>query len=870
MQQVTPWISTALAKWIDLVLRHARLTIALGIVIAAAAGAYAAGSLGINTDTADMISASLPWRQDFIEYRETFPVRDRNIVVVVEAATSIRAERYAERLVERLRTGDGAWRSVFLAGSGEFFDRNGLLYLGVDELERLGDRLIAAQPLLGLLGQRFNGAGTIDVVERTVADDAAGGAELAPLYTELAATLEAAAGGSNVPPLEWRALLGTPSPNGAGTRRLVVVEPELDFSRVQPAGAAIEQLRRATEAARTGLDGAVEARLTGTVAMEHEELVSVSRGAGVAALAALAMVAVVLYWALRSLRLLAVSLVTLVVGLVCTAAFAALTVGELNLLSVAFAVLYVGLGVDFILHVNLRFRELVGAGSGRVDAIRDTIRGVGASLVICAVTTAAGFYSFMPTPFAGVSELGLISGSGMFISLAVSVTLLPALLAVLPARAFRGTGAARTSRRPWASFLGRPKLVVLVCMLLMLATFASLPWARFDSNPVNLRDPASESVTALRELAADSEAPLLNLVAIAADPRTARAWADELEGLPEVAGVTTVDDLVPANQRDKLDVLDDLGLVLGPGFADLERAPAEPAALAAELADLERALAALAAPSDAERELLGAVRAYDAATEDLAADAARERHGALAAALTETLPRELGRLETALSARAFGRDDLPGALAERWLAPDGRELIEIVPAENVDDGAAAGRFVEAVREVVPSATGMPVVHQEASETVVRSFRLALTYAFIMVVVLLLVLMRRVADIVHVLVPVVFAIGATAGLTAWFGIPFNFANIIALPLLVGVGVDNGIHMVHRMRSEPPPRADLLATSTSRAVLASGLTTIASFGNLAWSDHLGMASMGQLLTLGMAVTLLATLVLLPALLTLKEAP
>lgn len=863
MQQAASWISSALSRWVDLVLGHARLTIVLGIALAAAAGHYAVGHLGIDTDTAGMMSASLPWRQDFIEYRETFPIRERNIVVVVEAATSIGAERYAERLAARLRASDGAWRSVFLAGSGEFFDRNGLLYLSLAELERLSERLVAAQPLLGVLGQRFNGAGTLDAVERTVVDAADSGADLTPLYTALAATLEAAAADASVAPLEWREVLGTPT--GDGTRRLVVVEPELDFSRVHPAGAAVEQLRREVEAARAELDGGVDVRLTGTVAMEHEELVSVSRGAGIAALAALAMVAVVLYWALRSLRLLAVSLVTLVVGLVLTAAFAALTVGELNLLSVAFAVLYVGLGVDFILHVNLRFRELVAAGSERAAAIRDTIRGVGASLVICAVTTAAGFYSFMPTPFTGVSELGLISGSGMFISLLVSVTLLPALLAVCAPAAFRGAGA---PRRPWAPLLRRPKRVVLGCMLLMLATFASLPWARFDSNPVNLRDPASESVTALRALAADSEAPVFNLVAIADDAPSAHAWARELERLPEVERVTTVDDLVPANQQDKLEVLDDLELVLGPGFAELERAPAEPDALAAELAELERSLEALETPGEAERALLEAIREFRARVDALSADAARERRMALAGALTSTLPRELKRLETGLSARAFGRDDLPAALAERWLSPGGRELIEIVPAENVDDNAAAARFVEAVRGVVPSATGMPVVHQQASDTVVRSFRLALTYAFVMVAVLLLVLMRRVADIMYVLVPVVFAIGATAGLTVWFGIPFNFANIIALPLLVGVGVDNGIHMVHRMRSEPPRDGDMLATSTSRAVLASGLTTIASFGNLAWSAHLGMASMGQLLTLGMIVTLLATLVLLSALLNLRE--
>ncbi len=866
MHDVTPRISSALAAWVGLVLRYARTTIAAVLVLGAAGAYYAAGHLGINTDTADMISASLPWRQDFIDYRETFPVRDRNIVVVVDAPRARDAERFAETLAARLRDQPDAYRGVFLAGSGAFFEQNGLLYLGVDELEQLSDRLVAAQPLLGLLGRQLDGAGTIEVVETALAEDAAPAAALAPLYEELAGTLEAAARDDDVPPLAWDRLVGATADDS--TRRLVVVEPVLDFTRVQPAGAAIERLRELVDAELERTASPVDVRLTGTVAMEHEEMVSVSRGAGVAAAAALAMVALVLYWALRSLRLLAVSLVTLVVGLACTAAFAALAVGELNLLSVAFAVLYVGLGVDFILHITLRFKERAAEGASRHAAIRDTLQGVGASLVICAVTTAAGFYSFMPTPFEGVSELGLISGTGMFVSLLVSVTLLPALLAVTSGRGFRAPAPEGASRRVWQSVGRHPKRVVLGCVLIMLATFASLPWTQFDSNPVNLRDPDSESVAVLRELAAESRAPLLNLVAIADDTATARAWAAELEPLPEVREVNTVDELVPARQQEKLAVLDDLGLVLGPGFADVERRPEKPDALRSALARLEQRLNALEDPAGPERRLREAVASFNARLERLPADAARARLAELGGALTETLPRELERLDTALGAEAFGRAMLPDVLAERWLGSSGRELVEIVPAENVDDNAAAERFVEAVRAVVPRATGMPVVHQEASETVVRSFRLALTYAFIMVVVILLVLLRRIRDIMHVTVPIVFAAGATAGLTVWLGIPFNFANIIALPLLVGVGVDSGIHMVHRMRTAPPGDGELLATSTSRAVLASGLTTIAGFGNLAWSEHPGMASMGQLLTLGMVVTLFATLVLLPALLKLER--
>src|SRR5690606_40861406 len=183
--------------------------------------------------------------------------------------------------------------------------------------------------------------------------------------------------------------------------------------------------------------------------------------------------------------------------------------------------------------------------------------------------------------------------------------------------------------------------------------------------------------------------------------------------------------------------------------------------------------------------------------------------------------------------------------------------------ENVNENAAARRFVDAVRSVVPNATGLPVVYEEASATVVRAFQIAFAYAFVVVTVLRYVFLRRTRDVLLVLGPIVLACVVTAAATVVIGMPFNFANIITLPLLLGIGVDNGIHIVHRMRYEPPADGTPLRTSTSVAVLACGLTTVASFGNLAFSSHRGMASMGLLLTVGMAVVLAATLVLLPAL-------
>ncbi len=861
MTPVTESIGTALARWVALVLRFRLAVTIASLLLVGLAVHYAAPRLGVNTDTADMISPELPWRRHFIEFRESFPARDRNLAVVVSAPLPERADAYASALAARLDARPELFSSVFAAGVGEFFERHALLYFSVEQLEALADQLAAAQPLIGLLKPEADGAAVVEAAAR--ARDAGGAADA--LYRELAGTIRAAAAGER-DPIEWRRLmLGNVAEElagltGSAERRIVVLRPELDFDRVQPAAPAIDALRAIVDELSAAGFADVDVQLTGSVAMEHEEMLSVKSGAGLAALASVAMVLIVLYAALRSFKLILIALVTLIAGLAGTAAFAAAAVGHLNLLSVAFAVLYVGLGVDFIFHVCLRLKELLGAGATLDDAIVETARGVGLSLVVCTLTTAAAFYAFIPTDFDGVAELGLISGTGMFISLAVSFTLLPALLGLLLTDRDRRRLPAWLPQRGLAPLTARPRVVLSVSAALAAGSLLLLPRAEFNSNPIHLRDPSSESVRALMELADDGQAPIYDLVAIAPDGATADGWAERLRALPEVRAVRTVDALVPRDQDEKLYVLEDVALVMGPGFADLERGELEPARL-------ERALAALGAGlprhGGAAAELAGAIDALLGRLGRLGENEKRAALAALDADIAAGLPDELARLERALSAEHVDLESLPKALAERWIAPDGRRLVEISPSENVNDNDAAARFVAAVRSVVPDATGLPVVYEEASRTVVGAFRIALALAVVLVTALLFVFMRSLRDVLLVIAPIGLACVLTIGATVLLGLPFNFANIITLPLIFGIGVDNGIHIVHRMRSDAPPDGQLHGTSTSVAVLACGLTTIASFGNLGFAAHQGIASMGQLLTLGMTLVLVSTLVFLPAL-------
>ncbi len=227
------------------------------------------------------------------------------------------------------------------------------------------------------------------------------------------------------------------------------------------------------------------------------------------------------------------------------------------------------------------------------------------------------------------------------------------------------------------------------------------------------------------------------------------------------------------------------------------------------------------------------------------------------------LPGRLDALGAALEADSVTLDDLPEALRLRYLTADGRVRVEVLPAEDLRAPEARGRFVDAVRALAPEATGAPVTITEAGSAVIQAFGEAAAYALILIVVLLLVLLRSALDSLMVLAPLVLAALLTVGATVAFDIPFNFANVIVLPLLFGLGVASGIHMVIRARATGA--AGLLSTSTPRAVLFSALTTIGSFGALALSSHRGTASMGILLTIAISLTMLCTLVVLPALLT-----
>jgi uncharacterized protein len=392
---------------------------------------YTIENLGINTDTTQMLAPDLPFQQDRKRLIETFPQDDQAILVVVGGETPEQTRRLLSYLGDRLESDAGHVVSYYIPGEGPYFERHGLLYLNLEDLEKLAVNLAQAQPFIGKLSRDNSLNGLLSIVGSAITTtDIELPVDLAPLLAEIRNALQPTLYGG-IYPVSWQRLMFGKEQDLLTNRRFILVKPILDYTALMPAEESLRAVRAIADDAQLRFPGA-RVRLTGEITLEHDELESVSRSAAIASLASLILVCTVLMLGLRSPAMTFATFVCMVIGLIFTAAFAALSVGRVNLISIAFAVLYIGLAVDYAIHFCLRYRELLRRKMARASALNQTLASVGPSIALCAVTTAAGFYAFVPTAYAGVSELGIIAGSGMMIGLLVTLTLLPAILKVLP------------------------------------------------------------------------------------------------------------------------------------------------------------------------------------------------------------------------------------------------------------------------------------------------------------------------------------------------------------------------------------------------------------------------------------------------------
>ncbi|MDO9710780.1 MMPL family transporter [Paracraurococcus lichenis] len=840
-------------------IRRPRLVLALALLVALLGCWTVATRFALNTDVVELFPQDLPWRQTEVAMDRAFPQRADLIAVVVDGATPDVAERAAAALAAALEARPGLFRAVERPGAEPFFHRNALLFLEEPEVARATERIIAAQPLLGTLAgdPSLRGvARTLELVAEGLKRGEGDPAVLRPALGALSASAEAAAAG-RLAPLDWAALFTGRAPDPVAFRQFVLVKPVPDYGALAPVAAATDAVR--AEAARLGLspENGVRVRLTGDLVMSDEEFSTVFGSAIVENLLSLVAVAFLLWLGLRSGRLIFPILGTLVLGLPITAAFGLLVVGPFNPLSIAFAVLFIGFGVDFGIQYAVSLREYRYELADRPlpEALVGAAHGAGEAIALAAMALSCGFLAFLPTDYRGVSELGLIAAAGMAVAVVLSLTALPAwLMLTRPRPEKEPVGYAFLA--PVDRFLARHAgVAALVVLLLGLGCAATLHWLRFDTNPLDLRDPHTEAVSTFRELMRDPDTTPNTIEALAADLPAAEALARRLAALPEVSGTVTLASFVPERQEAKLALIEDARDLLGPTLEPPETRPAPGDAEAA--AALGKAAAALRGTTGALATEAGRLAAALAQV----AGSPAEARARLATALLPGLASTLDTLRLALAARPVTLDDLPDTLRRDWIAPDGRARVEVRPRDLSDDSDTMARFAAAVQAVAPAATGPAISIQASSRTIQHAFLQAGVIASVLTVLLLVVALGSVRLALLALAPLSLAGLLTMAACVFIGQPLNLANIIALPLLFAQGVAFKIYYVvqwqHGERS-------LLASPLTRAVLYSALTNGTAFGSLAVSAHPGTASMGLLLMLSLLFALASVMLTLPALL------
>jgi hypothetical protein len=569
-------------------------------------------------------------------------------------------------------------------------------------------------------------------------------------------------------------------------------------------------------------------------------------------------VLLILWMALHSAKIIFAVFVNLFIGLSITTAVGLMMVGSLNLLSIAFAVLFVGLGVDFGIQYSVRYRSERFKGDDLRTALVKAAERSAVPLSLAAMATAAGFLSFLPTDYKGVSELGKIAGVGMLVAFVTSITVLPALLNLLnPPGEKEPVGYAFLA--PVDHFLEKHRVVIIVgTLLIAVAGLPLLYFLRFDFNPINLRSPKVESIATFLDLRKDPNTGANAINVMTNSDADAKQIAAKLEKVPEVLSVMSLESFVPEDQPAKLKLIAQGARILNPAL--------NPDSIDAAPSDAEN-VESLKGSAESLRKTAGDARGPGAVASRRLADALSKLAGSdqatrdkTQAIFVDSLKIMLEQLKNSLQAQPVSLSTLPPELVNSWKTKDGLQRVEALPRGDPNDNDTLRKFAAAVLTAEPNAIGGPVSILKSGDTVVKAFIHAGITALLVISLLLWLVLRRITDVLLTLVPLLVAGAVTLEICVLIGLPLNFANIVALPLLLGVGVAFKIYYVTAWRTG---RTNLLQSSLTRAIFFSALTTATAFGSLWLSSHPGTASMGKLLALSLVTTLAAVLLFQPAL-------
>ena len=850
--------------WASVVHRFSWLIISCLVIATILTGVFVANNIVINTSTKDMLSSELSFRKLDREMDVAFPDSMNNLLIVVDAQTPDIVDYAGDILADALRQRPDLYGQVYYLPGDPFFRRNGLLYTDLDSLYELSDQLAETQPFLGSLSKDLSLRGLFGILSRVIDfknDSKSDGLISLDFFLSKAAQVAESQIDGNFSQFSWQNLINSKSKLDEGGRRFILLKPPLNYKSLSPASEVIDSIKILSQRLSLTPNFGITIRLSGSAIIEEEELKSVEQGMGAAVLASLLLVFLLLIIGLKHFQLILATIASLLIGLVLTTGFATAVLGSFNLISIAFAVLFIGLSVDFSIHYSLRFLEVLGLGYDYKKAIVKSGGDIGRAITLTAVCAAISFYSFLPTDYRGLAELGLIAGTGMLIALVITLTVLPVLLTLFPkidVSNQKVTGLFFPFKE--MSFKFAKTTCVIFFFVGVFAVF-TIPRVNFDFDPLNLKNQSGKAMATLVELMQDRRITPYSIEVLASDIKQGQAISETLSKLKVVNKVETIFNYIPKDQDEKLEVISSIELFLSPSLAE-RTVPQNLSQFELESVydEFETSLSKIDLNWDDKNEKASADRLRLALKKIMKKGGGELKE--FEYRMLASLPKQLEYLMGSLKASRITLEHLPPQLKRRNLTVDGRVKVEIFPSDDLRDPKALRTFVDSVRKIIPNAIGTPVIIVEAGKAVMRAFFQAGIISILLISLLLMFFLSRIRDVIIVFLPIVAASILTLATTVLLELSFNFANVIVLPLLFGLGVAGSLHLV--IRNQKGNKVNVLSTLTPRAVLFSALTTIFSFGTISFSNHPGTASMGILLTISIFLTLLCTLVFLPAIL------
>lgn len=880
------WLTRVLRRLAQGVYRYPRLFFYPQALAFLASVLFTVERLEFDTNRNHLVGEDKVYHQAYLKYRREFAAQDE-LVVLVESEDIEKNRQFVERLGARLEAETNLFTDIFYKGDLKLMGPKALLFVTNHTLlEDMAQRLREVRPVLENFAQVTNLNALFQTVTAQFRDAARQpDAAETPLLDALPALGRIASQAADAlhrpgpPPspgitaLFGGGELAEPSLylTFASNRLYLVTARARTEALNEP---AVQRLRTLLEQTRAEVPG-VNAGLTGGPVLEVDEMAQAQRDTTLASGVALVLCAWLFIYGYQETGRPIKAVACLLVGLAYTLAYATATIGHLNLLTITFLPILIGLAIDFGIHLVSRYEEELRAGRPERAALELALVHTGRGIFTGCLTTAGAFLAMGLTDFKGVSEMGLICGGGLLLCLIPMLTLLPVLLLrgrqnfLDHARPVRPDARARLERL----WLERPALTLGLAASLTLAAAGGLRGVRFDYNLLNLQSDGLPAVVYEHKLIQHASRSVIFGVVTAGSLDEARDLQTRLEALPSVAGVDSMVDYLTEDQTERLALVRQIrACLLGLRFAPVDPEPVNLLALRETLRRLQAYLGLGASLShrggeeavgDTLREVRDAVARLLTTLSEVEPERAARQLGAFQRALLYDLQNTLRAIQNQDDTGPLRPEDIPAPLRHRFISKSGdRFLLQVNPRSNVWEHVPQEIFVRELRQVAPDATGEPVQLYEYTTLLKASYLEAAWYALAAVALLVWLHFRNLLAVLLALLPVGLGMLWLAGALGWMGQPFNPANIMTLPLVVGIGVTNGIHVLNRFAEERAPT--LFGRSTGKAVLLSALTTVAGFGSLMLADHRGIASLGLVMSAGTLACLVAGVVVLPTLL------